>query len=101
MNRRMFVIVMGLILAIAVLAWTSGDAFAQEKVANAAKEAKTKDELRKEIAKDIAARGGKVTRDDQAKYLGKKGPTELKAAVLRARLLGLKPGIAGRPKRVY
>ena len=56
------------LLAIAVFAWASGDAFAQTK---------------------------KVTRDDAAKYLGKVTPSELKAAAKAAKDRGLKPGVAG------
>jgi hypothetical protein len=87
MSKRKLLIFVSLILAVAVFAWTSGDAFAQEK--------RTKDVAREKVAKDVAAKG-KVTRDDQAKYLGKVTPTEQKAAAKRARHLGLKPGVAGR-----
>ncbi len=88
MSKRKLLIFVSLILAIAVFAWASGDALAQTKG--------TKDPAKKEeVKKDVAAKG-KVTRDDQAKYLGKKTPTEQKAAAKRARHLGLKPGVAGR-----
>ncbi len=78
MSKRKFLIFTSVILAVAVFAWTSGDALAQEKG-----------------TKDVAAKG-KVTRDDVANYLGKMTPTEQKAAAKRARQLGLKPGVAGR-----
>ena len=68
---------MSLVLAVAVFAWSSGDALAQEKGT-------------KDVAKE------EVTRDDVAKYLGKMTPSEQKAAAKRARQLGLKPGVAGR-----
>jgi hypothetical protein len=87
MSKRKLLIFVSLILAIAVFAWASGDALAQTKG--------TKDPAKEEVKKDVAAKG-KVTRDDQAKYLGKKTPTEQKAAAKRARHLGLKPGVAGR-----
>ena len=57
------------LLAIAVFAWASSDAFAQTQK--------------------------KVTRDDAAKYLGKVTPSELKAAAKAAKDRGLKPGVAG------
>ena len=87
MSKRKFLIFISMILAVAVFAWTSGDALAQEKGANpgVAKE---------QVIKDVVK--GKVTRDDQAKYLGKPTPSEQKAAAKRARQLGLKPGNAGR-----
>ena len=87
MSKRKFLIFTSMILAVAVFAWTSGDALAQTKG--------TKDVAKEKVAKDVAAKG-KVTRDDQAKYLGKVTPTEQKAAAKRARHLGLKPGVAGR-----
>jgi hypothetical protein len=87
MSKRKFLIFVSLILAVAVFAWTSGDALAQAKGA--------KDVAKEKVAKDVAAKG-KVTRDDQAKYLGKVTPSEQKAAAKRARQLGLLPGIAGR-----
>ena len=77
MSKQKLLIFVSLILAVAVLAWTSGDALAQERGA--------KDKVVK----------GKVTRDDVAKYLGKMTPSEQKAAAKRARQLGLKPGVAG------
>jgi len=87
MSKHKFLIFMSLILAVAVFAWTSGDTLAQTKG--------IKDATKQEVKKDVAAKG-KVTRDDQAKYLGKVTPSEQKAAAKRARHLGLKPGIAGR-----
>lgn len=96
MNKPKFLIFMSLMLVMAILLWASGDAFAQAKATKgAAKQVVAKDAAKEKVAKDVAAKG-KVTRDDQAKYLGKKTPSELKAAQKRARLLGLKPGIAGR-----
>jgi hypothetical protein len=86
MSKRKLLIFTSLILAIAVFAWTSGDALAQEKG--------TKGVANKEVVKGVVK--GQVTRDDQAKYLGKKTPSEQKAAAKRARHLGLKPGVAGR-----
>jgi len=87
MSKRKFLIFTSMILAVAVFAWTSGDALAQQRG--------TRDVAREKVAKDVAAKG-KVTRDDQAKYLGKVTPSEQKAAAKRARHLGLKPGVAGR-----
>jgi hypothetical protein len=87
MSKRKFLIFTCMILAVAVFAWTSGDALAQAKG--------TKDVAKERVAKDVAAKG-KVTRDDQAKYLGKMTPSEQKAAAKRARQLGLLPGNAGR-----
>ena len=78
MGKSKFLIFMSLILAVAVVAWTSVDALAQEKG--------TKPNIVK----------GKVTRDDVATYLGKVTPSEQKAAAKRARQLGLYPGVAGR-----
>jgi len=78
MSKRKLLIFVSLILAVAVFAWTSGDALAQEKGTKA------------NVVK------GKVTRDDIATYLGKVTPSEQKAAQKRARQLGLLPGIAGR-----
>ncbi len=77
MSRRKFLIFMSLILAVAVVAWSFGDALAQEKG-----------------TKDVA--GKKVTINDVAKRFGKVTPAEQKAAAKRARKLGLKPGVAGR-----
>ena len=95
MSKRKLLIFVSLILAVVVFAWTSGDALAQAKGAReqAGEENLKKD--REEVLKGVAAKG-KVTRDDQAKYLGKKTPSEQKAAAKRARHLGLKPGVAGR-----
>ena len=67
---------MSLILAVAVIAWSSGDALAQRKGPK-------------------PEPGKPVTTDDVARYLGKVPPSEQKAAAKRARQLGLKPGIAG------
>ena len=77
MSKHKFLIFMSLVMAIAVFAWSSGDALAQQKG-----------------TKDVAKK--KVTIDDQATYLGKVPPSEQKAAAKRARQLGLKPGVAGR-----
>ena len=87
MSKSKFLIIMSLVLVVAVFAWSSGDALAQAKG--------TKDVAKEEVTKDVAAKG-KVTRDDQAKYLGKVTPSEQKAASKRGRQLGLKPGVAGR-----
>jgi hypothetical protein len=76
-KSKFLIFMMSLILAIAVFAWTSGDALAQGKGT-------------KGVAK------GKVTTSDVAKYLGKIPPAEQKAAAKRARQKGLKPGVAGR-----
>ena len=86
MSKRKILIFISMILAVVVFAWTSGDALAQEKG--------TKDVAKEKVLKEVAAKG-KVTRDDQAKYLGKVTPSEQKAAAKRARELGLKPGVAG------
>jgi hypothetical protein len=112
MSKRKLLIFVSLILAVAVFAWTSGDALAQAKgegekareevlkdiAPTKGEREKARDEIlkkdREEVLKDIAPKG-KVTRDDQAKYLGKMTPTEQKAAAKRARHLGLKPGVAG------
>ncbi|MCJ7495967.1 MAG: hypothetical protein MUP68_17315 [Deltaproteobacteria bacterium] len=77
MSKSKFLIFISMIFAVAVVAWSSGDALAQRKG--------PKPEA-----------GKQVTRDDVAKYLGKVTPSEQKAAAIRARKLGLKPGIAGR-----
>ena len=87
MSKRKFLFLVSLILAIAVFAWVSDDVLAQAKGA--------KGVANEKVAKDVAAKG-KVTSDDVAAYLGKVTPTERKAAAMRARQLGLKPGIAGR-----
>lgn len=78
MSTRKFLVLMSMILAIAVFAWTSGDALAKDKSAKG------------KVVK------GKVTMNDVARYLGKVPPSEQKAAQKRARQLGLLPGIAGR-----
>jgi len=78
MSKGKFLIFMSFVLAVAVFAWASGDALAQEKGTKA------------NVVK------GKVTRDDIATYLGKVTPSEQKAAQKRAIQLGLLPGIAGR-----
>ena len=86
MSKSKFLIFIGSLLVAAVFAWSSGDALAQEKG--------TKGVANKEVVKGVVK--GKVTRDDVARYLGKKTPSEQKAAAKRARHLGLKPGVAGR-----
>jgi hypothetical protein len=86
MSKSKFLIFISSLLVGAVFAWTSGDALAQEKG--------TKGVANKEVVKGVVK--GQVTRDDQAMYLGKKTPSEQKAAAKRARQLGLKPGVAGR-----
>ena len=86
MSKRKFLVFTSMILAVAVFAWTSGEALAQQKGTNGV--------ANKEVVKGVVK--GQVTRDDQAKYLGKKTPSEQKAAAKRARHLGLKPGVAGR-----
>lgn len=101
MNKSKFLMFMSLILAVVVFAWLSGDVFA--------KTAGTKDTAKAKVTKDgpVKEKGakpdvvkGKVTRDDGAAYFGKVKPSEQKAAQKRARLLGLKPGIAGRAAQV-
>ena len=86
MNKRKFLFCIITLLAIVIFVWTSSDAFAQEK--GAKPDAATGRGVKPDVVK------GKVTRDDVAKYLGKKGPTELKAAAKRARDLGCYPGVA-------
>jgi len=76
MRQSKFLIFMALILVVAVVAWSSGDALAQGKGPK-------------------PEPGKPVTTDDVARYLGKPLPSEQKAAAKRARQLGLKPGIAG------
>ena len=95
MSKRKLLIFVSLILAIAVFAWTSGDALAQAKGAREKAREENLKKDREEVLRDVPAKG-KVTRDDQAKYLGKMTPSEQKAAAKRARQLGLKPGVAGR-----
>ena len=77
MSKRKFLIFTSMILAVAVFAWSSGNAFAQEKG-----------------TKIVAEK--KVSINDQAEKFGKMTPAEQKAAAKRARQLGLKPGVAGR-----
>ncbi len=77
MSKSKFLIFMSLILAVPVVAWSSGDALAQQKGA-------------KDVTKE------KITINDVFKYLGKVTPDEQKAAAKRARQLGLLPGVAGR-----
>jgi FtsP/CotA-like multicopper oxidase with cupredoxin domain len=72
--RHKFLIFMALILVAAVVAWSSGDAFAQGKGAK-------------------PQPGKPVTTDDVAKYLGKPTLSEQKAAATRGKKLGLQPGI--------
>lgn len=86
MRKRKILIFLISILALAVFAWTSGDALSQTKGANYP--------TKEEIGKDTAVKG-KVTRDDVANYLGKVTPSEQKAAAKRAVQLGLYPGVAG------
>ena len=76
MIKRKFLIFMSLVLAVAIFAWSSGDALAQ--------------------GQGPKPKPGKpVTKDDAAKYLGKMTPSELKAAAQAAKDRGLKPGKAG------
>ena len=80
MSKLNFLIFVSTILAIAVFAWTSGDALSQTKGAD--------DPTKEGVGKDGAVKGavkGNVTRDDVAKYLGKATPSEQKTAVKRAR----------------
>ncbi len=77
MWKSRFLIFMSFILAVTVVAWTSGDVLAQEKGT-------------KDVAKE------KVTINDVFKSFGKVTPAEQKAAAERAKQLGLKPGVAGR-----
>ena len=96
MSTSKFLIFLSLILALPVVALSSGDALAQPKAnrAVAIEEARKAD--REEVRKDIAKKGkGKVTRADQAKYFGKMTPTDQKVAAKRNRQLGLYPGVAG------
>ncbi len=86
MSKRRFLIFMTMILAVAVFAWSSGDALAQGKG--------TKGVAEKKVTKGVAEK--KITVDDVAASRGKVTPTEQKAAAKRARQLGLKPGAAGR-----
>ena len=76
MSKSKFLIFISMIFAVAVIAWSSGDALAQRKGPK-------------------PEPGKPVTTDDVAKYLGKITPSEQKAAATRARQLGLKPGVAG------
>ena len=76
MLKNKFLVFMCLVLAMAVVAWSSGDALAQGKGPK-------------------PEPGKPVTKDDQAKYLGKITPSELKAAAKAARARGVKPGKAG------
>ncbi len=76
MIRHKLLIFLCLLLAIAVVAWSSGDALAQ--------------------GQGPKPKPGKpITKDDQAKYLGKPVPSEQKAAATAARARGVKPGKAG------
>ncbi len=79
MSKNKFLIFMSLILAVAVVAWSSGDAFAQRKG-----------------FKDANKKPSEVTINDVATYFGKVTPAEQKAAAERTRQLGLLPGVAGR-----
>ena len=84
MSKIKFLVFMCLAMAVAVFAWSSGDA---------AKKQATKEVAKQEVTKPVGK--VKVTRDDVARYLGKVTPSEQKAAAKRARQLGLKPGVAG------
>jgi ABC-type Fe3+-hydroxamate transport system substrate-binding protein len=87
MSGRKFLIVTSLILAVAVAAWSSGGALAQQDVT-------TKDAAKEKVtAKDAAKK--QVTIDDVLKSRGKVTPSEQKAAAKRAKELGVKPGVAG------
>ena len=77
MIKRGFLIVMCAVFAVATLFWGVGQGWAQSAQSN----------------KNY--KGERVTPDDTAKYLGKVAPSEQKAAAMRARQLGLKPGVAG------
>jgi hypothetical protein len=77
MSKRKFLTFTSLILALAVVVWLSGDAFAEGKGPK-------------------PEPGKPVTTDDVAKYLGKPLPSEQKAAAKRARQNGLYPGVAGK-----
>jgi len=68
MSRSKFLILMSLVLTVAIVAWSFGDALAQKT---------------------------KVTKDEVYKKFGKVTPSEQKAAIERAKKLGLKPGVAG------
>jgi hypothetical protein len=95
MSKIKFLIFVSLILALPVVAWSTGDAIAQEKVNRAVTIEQARKEVREQVRKDIAAKKGKVSIDDQAKFLGKATRAEQKAAAMRARQLGLYPGVAG------
>ena len=77
MSKRKFIAFLGMILAVAVFAWTPGDALAKRGD-------KDKNKPKKE-----------VTINDVFTYLGKVTPAEQKAAAERAKQLGLLPGVAG------
>ncbi|RPJ40347.1 MAG: hypothetical protein EHM27_08245 [Deltaproteobacteria bacterium] len=96
MSKIKFLIFLGLILALPVVALSSGNALAQEKANRAVTIEQARKAVREQVRKDIAAKKGKVTIDDQAKFLGKATRAEQKAAAKRARQLGLYPGVAGR-----
>jgi hypothetical protein len=76
MSKHRFLVFVGLVLAVAVFALSSGDVLAEKKA-----------------DKDVAKQG--ATLDDQAKKFGKMTPSEQKAAAKRNRDLGLLPGVAG------
>ena len=78
MGKRKFLIFMSLVLAVAIFAWSFGEALAQEK-----------------SNKNVGVKG-KPTINDVFKWFGKVTPSEQKAAAERAKQLGLKPGVAGR-----
>ena len=77
MSKHRFLVFVGLVLAVAVFALSSGDVLAEKKA-----------------DKDVAKQG--ATLDDQAKKFGKMTPSEQKAAAKRNRDLGLLPGVAGK-----
>src|SRR5512139_1606083 len=76
MSRLKWLVLLCLVLALAVVAWSSGDALAQAKGPK-------------------AEHGKPVTTDDAAAYLGKVTPSEKKAAAEAAKARGMKPGVAG------
>ncbi len=98
MSTSKFLIFLGLILALPVVAWSPGNALAQEKAARAVAIEQAKKAVREQVRNDIAIKGkGKVTINDQAKFFGKVTPADQKAAAKSDRQqLGLYPGIAGR-----
>ena len=82
MSTSKFLIFLGLILALPVVAWSPGNALAQEKAARAVAIEQAKKAVREQVRNDIAIKGkGKVTINDQAKFFGKVTPADQKAAV--------------------